>query len=63
MILDLKGFFVDKQFQVREMGCVSDNHEHDRYAFHPKTPYSELSDKDQRTGRTRTAVARCTPSG
>ena len=49
IILDLEGFFVDKQFQIRELGCVSDNHDHDRYAFHPKTPFSELWDKDQRT--------------
>ena len=44
-----RDFCVDKQFQVRELGCVSDNYEHDRYAFHPITPHSELSDKEQHT--------------
>ena len=49
MTLDFEGFFVQKQFQVRELGCVSHTQDHHRYAFHPKTPYSALSVKDQRT--------------
>ena len=48
-ILDLEGFFVNKTFQVRELGYYAWNRENGRHAFSIPIPYKELSDKDKRT--------------
>ena len=48
-ILDLEGFFINKTFQVRELGYYTWNKENGRHAFSIPIPYKELSDKDKRT--------------
>jgi len=48
-ILDLEGFFINKTFQVRELGYYTWNREYGRHAFRISIPYKELSDKDKRT--------------
>jgi len=48
-ILDLEGFFINKTFQVRELGYYAWNRDNGRHAFSLPIPYKELSDKDKRT--------------
>ena len=48
-ILDLEGFFINKTFQVRELGYYAWNREYGRHAFSIPIPYKELSVQDKRT--------------
>jgi len=48
-IWDLEGFFINKTFQVREVGYYAWNREYGRHAFSIPIPYKELSVQDKRT--------------
>jgi len=49
LVIDLEGFFVQKKFQVREMGYYSWNEHFGRYALFQPTPLKDLSHKDKKT--------------
>jgi len=49
LVIDLEGFFVQKKFQVREMGYYSWNEHFGRYAFFQPTTLKDLSHKDKKT--------------
>ena len=48
MILDLKGFFVDKTFRVRELGYYTWQEKFGRQAFYMKTDWGNLSPRDRK---------------
>ena len=48
LIIDLEGFFVQKKFQVREIGYYSWNEHFGRHAFFQPT-LRDLSHKDKKT--------------
>ena len=49
LVIDLEGFFVQKKFQVREMGYYSWNEHFDRHAFYQPAALKDLSHKDKKT--------------
>ena len=49
LVIDLKGFFVQKKFQVREMDYYSWNEHFDRHAFYQPAALKDLSHKDKKT--------------
>ena len=49
LVIDLEGFFVQKKFQVREMGYYSWDEHFDRHAFFQPAALKNLSHKDKKT--------------
>ena len=49
LVIDLEGFFVQKKFQVREMGYYSWNKHFDRHAFFQPAALKGLSHKNKKT--------------
>ena len=49
LVIDLKGFFVEKKFQACEMGYYSWNDHFGRYAFFQSATLNDLSHKDKKT--------------
>ena len=49
LVIDLKGFFVQTKFQVREMGYYSWDEHFDRHAFFQPAALKNLSHKDKKT--------------
>ena len=49
LVIDLEGFFVQKKFQVREMGYYSWDEHFDRHAFFQPAAFKNLSHKDKKT--------------
>ena len=49
LVIDLKGFFVQKKFQVRKMSCYSWDEHFDRHAFFQPAALKKLSHKDKKT--------------
>ena len=49
LVIDLEGFFVQKKFQVREMGYYSWDEHFDCHAFFQPKPLKNLSHKDKKT--------------
>ena len=49
LIIDLEGFFVQKKFQVCEMGYYSWNEHFGRHAFFQQATLKDLSHKDKKT--------------
>ena len=49
LCLVIKGFFVQKKFQVREIGYYSWNYYFGRHAFFQPTALNDLSHKDKKT--------------
>ena len=48
LLIDLEGFFVQKKFQVREMGYYSWDEHFDRHAFFQPAALKNLSHKDKK---------------
>ena len=48
LVIDLEGFFVQKKFQVHEMGYYSWNEHLDRYAFFQPSTLKDLPHKDKK---------------
>ena len=49
LVIDLEGFFVQKKFQVREMGYYSWNEHFGRHAFFQPATLRDLSHEDKKT--------------
>ena len=49
LVIDLEGFFVQKKFQVREMGNYSWDEHFDRHGFFQPAALKNLSHKDKKT--------------
>ena len=49
LVIDLEGFFVQKKFQVRELGYYSWDEHFDRHAFFQPAALKNLSHKDKKT--------------
>ena len=49
LVMDLQGFFVQKKFQVREIGYYSWNEQFGRHAFFQPATLKDLSHKDKKT--------------
>ena len=49
LVIDLEGFFLQKKFQVWEMGYYSWDEHFDRHAFFQPAALKNLSHKDKRT--------------
>ena len=49
LVIDLEGFFVQKTFQVHELGYYSWNDYFGRHAFFQQTALKDLSHKDKKT--------------
>ena len=49
LVIDLEGFFVQKKFQVREIGYYSWNEQFGRHAFFQPATLKDLSHKDKKT--------------
>ena len=48
LVIDFEEFFVQKKFQVREMGYYSWDEHFDRHAFFQPAAFKNLSHKDKR---------------
>lgn len=48
MIMDMEGFFVDEQFECRELGYYNRKYEHERFWFYMKNSFQWSSDKDEK---------------
>ena len=48
LVIDLKGFFVQKKFQIREMSYYSTNEQFGRHAFFMPKAFNNLSTKRQK---------------
>ena len=49
LVIDLEGFFVQKKFQVREIGYYSWNEHFGRHAFFQPATFRDLSHEDKKT--------------
>ena len=49
LVIDLEGFFVQKKFQVREMGYYSWDEHFDRHTFYQPAALKDSSHEDKKT--------------